>query len=160
MAVPDGMKTEIAQALHSGVGAGHWGPRRMLATARQYFWWRDMIRHLTEWCQSCVACQRTRAITDSDYLGDSEENGAPKPFEMWQIDTVVVEDTHFLSVLEMFSGLGVMVKLADQTSSAVVTALTVGPVQILGLPVRIQPDGGAEFMKHVQRGLRHAVLRL
>jgi len=27
LAVPDGMKTEIAQALHSGVGAGHWGPR-------------------------------------------------------------------------------------------------------------------------------------
>jgi hypothetical protein len=146
LAVPNGCYTEVLRQMHAGVDGAHWSARRLLATLRRWFWWREMPSHAVAWCAQCVTCQRRRVLGESGVLGNSEESGEPVRLQSWQIDTLHVAGEHFLVAIELYSGYVVTAALVDQTSRAMSHAIELAVLQAFGVPRVLRCDGGSEFL--------------
>ena len=59
-AQPAWVKNVVMQECHDVAMAGHFGKHKTLATVRQRFWWPRMVEEVTDYCKTCVICQRIK----------------------------------------------------------------------------------------------------
>ena len=57
---PAWVKNVVMQECHDVAMAGHFGKHKTLATVRQRFWWPRMVEEVTDYCKTCVTCQRIK----------------------------------------------------------------------------------------------------
>ena len=48
--VPQGLRTEVLQELHSGAVAGHLGEEKTLKTLKERFYWPGHANNVKNWC--------------------------------------------------------------------------------------------------------------
>jgi len=73
---------DIIRAIHD---QAHSGKRRTLAKIKELYWWPDMLKHVSEYVESCDSCQRDTKPKHKNPLNPIEVSG---PFEIIGIDHV------------------------------------------------------------------------
>ena len=63
LVLPQSLIPTVLEALHSGVGGGHFGVRKTIEKVRSRFYWPQLRQDVEQWCRQCSACAQTKSPT-------------------------------------------------------------------------------------------------
>ncbi|XP_040157579.1 uncharacterized protein K02A2.6-like [Anopheles arabiensis] len=127
----------------SQIHHGHPGIQRMKALARSYMYWPSMDRDITEWVNSCHACQAAAKSPPS-----TDKTSWPKSSAPWQrlhIDYAgPLKGEWYLILVDSFSKWPEIVQTSN-TSSAATIAILRSIFARFGMPMTLVSDNGTQF---------------
>ena len=144
------IKARILRDLHDSAIAGHPGVDRTYQSVRRWFWWRGMLRDITEYVHSCHSCQTSKS---SNQLPAGTLQPLPIPAQRWlsismDFITGLPKRQHYDSILVVVDHFSKMVRLMPcrETISARQTAcLLFDHVLCEHLPESIISDRDTRF---------------
>ncbi|XP_014663369.1 PREDICTED: uncharacterized protein K02A2.6-like [Priapulus caudatus] len=137
--VPQSMRTDILQQLHSG----HQGIEKMRLLARQSVYWPNINRNIDELVRKCKQCQEHIPQQRREPLLPHEI-----PITPWTkigIDLFELDRVQYLIMVYYHSKFPVVHRLASTTSAGVANAIT-GIFSLLGSPTEVMSDNGPQFV--------------
>ena len=127
----------------------HAGSKKMLATIRLKYYWRNMSSDITEFCRGCILC----SIFKHSSQGKSEV-GQPrivlKPNSSWQIDIcsglpLSNGCKSYLNMVDLYSGYTIPVALKGETTQDVANAVEQYLIKPFGPPTELSCDNAANL---------------
>ncbi|KAK7909570.1 hypothetical protein WMY93_014254 [Mugilogobius chulae] len=155
LVVPENMKALIYKHLHEDMG--HLGADRVVALARERFFWpkmrRDIEHHVTSVC-CCLKSKKPNRVTRTPI--QSMETSAP--FEMICIDFLHLEkssggEEYILVLVDHFSKYAQAYATRDKSGKTVAKRLFEDFILRFGFPAKIHHDQGKEFENQLFRKL-------
>ena len=135
--VPRAAQKAVLQGIHHQ----HTGQLKTYLNARQLYYWPHMKRDVQVMVSNCPECV---AFMPSKPLPPLTQTEASRPFEAMSIDLAVFEGTHYLVVVDRFSGWINVAKLTGLKTDAVTTILEDWHLTF-GKPQRLRTDRGPQF---------------
>ena len=88
LCVPNDMelKNKILYESHNTVFTMHPGSNKMYQDMKQYYWWRGMKKHISEYVAKCLTCQQVKA---EHQVSSSLLN--PLPIPQWKWDNITMD---------------------------------------------------------------------
>ncbi|KRY06545.1 Retrovirus-related Pol polyprotein from transposon [Trichinella patagoniensis] len=87
LVVPQTLRQDILQCLHSGPEGGHLGKKKTLWKIRQRFYWPDLSEDVADWCRKCPECNQ-RKSGNKHHSGQLEPQIAPYPVSRICVDII------------------------------------------------------------------------
>jgi len=148
--IPSALVPSVLRATHDALG--HLGADRTLARLRPFCFWASMVRDVSNWCRSCVAC--ARAVTPRQApAGLLQPIVASEPFELVVMDylgplrTSASGNKYVLVFMDKFSKWVEVVPCAAADGATTVHHLS---DRILchwrARPARLLSDNGSHFV--------------
>ncbi|XP_014676436.1 PREDICTED: uncharacterized protein K02A2.6-like [Priapulus caudatus] len=137
--VPQSMRTDILQQLHSG----HPIIEKMRLLARQSVYWPNINRNIDELVRKCKQCQEHMPHQRREPLIPHEI-----PITLWTkigMDLFELDRVQYLIMVDYHSKFPVVHRLASTTSSSVANAIT-GIFSLLGSPTEVMSNNGPQFV--------------
>ena len=135
--VPEAAKTEVMKTLH----VQHTGESKTLANARQLYFWVGMTQDIKLMVAACQVCLTHKP---SQRLEPQIQTVASRPWEAMSIDLGYYHGTHYLVLMDRYSGWPLVQPLKKLDTSAVTATLEDWFLDY-GKPVSIRSDGGPQF---------------
>jgi hypothetical protein len=144
--VPSSLVPYVLAFYHLRTHAGH---RKMLATIKQKFIWKNMNDSVLTFAKGCTLC----SIHKHNPMGKIEI-GIPRkvltPLTHWQMDIVsgligVKGKSSFINFIELFSGYSVPVPLTSETSDKIADIIENHIFKPFGIPIEISADNAANL---------------
>ena len=114
--VPDVAKAEVLKTLH----VQHTGESKTLANARQLYFWVGLTRDIKLMVATCQVCL---AHTPSQRLEPQIQTSSSRPWEAVSVDLGYYHGTHYLVLMDRYSGWPLVQPLKKLDTSAVTTIL-------------------------------------
>ena len=147
--VPESLKAQIFQHLHSNPMAGHLGITRTLERVRSRFFWPGCKSDIRRWCQECVECARAKA--GPGYRARLHQVPVGAPLERVAIDICgELPETergnkYVLVLCDYWTKWVSVFALPDQTALTCADAIVNGFTTIFGVPRQMHSDQGRSF---------------
>ena len=135
--VPDEAKAEVLKTLH----VQHTGEPKTLANARQLYFWVGMTRDIK---LTVATCQLCLAHKPSQRLEPQIQTTSSRPWEAVSVDLGYYRSTHYLVLMDRYSGWPLVQPLRKLDTAAVTTTLDDWFLEY-GKPISIRSDGGPQF---------------
>ena len=152
--VPRDARSSIVALLHKS----HCGLVKTYATAREHYFWPAMKNDLKTAIDKCEVCQSSRPSlpVDTFITTTSEE-----PMAQVSVDLFQVGNSHYLLLVDRYSGYPMVTKLKSLTSETVIQRLNHWFLSF-GYPRVLRSDGGPQFRSRFAKfcsdnGIRHEV---
>ncbi|VDO06369.1 unnamed protein product, partial [Haemonchus placei] len=147
--VPASKRKAVFDEAHSGLLAGHFGPKKMIRQLSKELFWETMKRDITQWsqeCQKCLCHNHRHPMTPG-----LKPIVTSKPYELVGVDILEIGLTssgnrYILSVIDHFSKFGGAYAIPSKTASEVARVFFERWVAEGGRqPKCILSDQGGEF---------------
>ena len=135
--VPEAAKKEGMKTLH----VQHTGESKTLANTRHIYFWPGMtadIKFMVASCQECQPFQLTQRMEPQIRTMTS------RPFEAVSVDLGYLNGTHYLVLMDRYSGWPLVKPLKKLDTASVTSILEVWFLDY-GKPVSLRSDGGPQF---------------
>ena len=138
--VPKGSRRRVLDLLHES----HCGLAKTFASARERFFWPGLKNDVANVVNTCEACQIHRPSLPAD---KEMNTSAFYPMERVAVDLFECKNTHYLAMVDRFSGYPWIQRMRNISSEAVTDTLK-GWFSFAGFPRAIRTDGGPQFRSH------------
>ena len=135
--VPEEARKEILKTLH----IQHTGGSKTLANARQIYFWPGITSDIKLMVASCQECLRLKPSQQSE---PQLQTLSSRPFEAVSIDLGYYKGTHYLILMDCYSGWPLVKPLRKLDTAAVITVLEDWFLEF-GKPINLRSDGGPQF---------------
>ena len=139
MVIPSSLQKDILSQLHKA----HQGIEKTRLLAREYVFWQNMTKDVTEMIQACEACQETRPANHSEPLTPHEIPSSP--WKKLVTDLFEIDGVTYLIIADYFSKFPVTIQI-NKTSSSTVAMETKKTLALFGKPNIIVSDNGPQFI--------------
>ena len=152
--VPQGLRTEVLQELHSGAVGGHLGEEKTLKKLKERFYWPGHANDVKNWCRACPSCstRKTPAPKQRAPLGSLQ---AGYPMQIVSVDIlgplpmtetgnsyILVVGDHFTKWMEAYS-------IPNQEAKTVANKLIDEFFCRYSTPEQLHSDQGAQFQSNL-----------
>ena len=152
--VPQGLRTEVLQELHSGAVGGHLGEEKTLKKLKERFYWPGHANDVKNWCRACPSCstRKTPAPKQRAPLGSLQ---AGYPMQIVSVDIlgplpmtetgnsyILVVGDHFTKWMEAYS-------IPNQEAKTVANKLIDELFCRYSMPEQLHSDQGAQFQSNL-----------
>ena len=147
--VPATERANVCHAYHDGLG--HLQSGSALPVLQQHFWWRGMTADLQRYDESCDRCQRYNVPRTMRQQGRLQLIYAPDKFEVVQLDIQGPYPVtkhgyrYIISAEDSVTRFTIIRGLRSQSAKEVARFLYYDVVPLIGPPVRILTDNGANI---------------
>ena len=148
--VPTSQCTVALNGVHCD--AGHQGQQRMLALAREHFWWPMMAEDCKALVWGCLRCCKFEGVVPKAPLCPIR---AHAPLELVHVDFTSMESTmelnkptsvkNVLVIMDHFTRYGLAIVTKDHTSKTVVRVSYLRFIMVFRVPTKLLSDRGANF---------------
>ena len=141
--VPESLRRQMFELLHSSRTNGHFGLRRTLGSIRRRFYWPGYKQNIAQWCQTCKVCESYKA-GHNPRRAPLKQQLVGAPLERIACDIVGPIATsrngnkYILVVADYFTKFVEAYPLIDQTAQTVADTLVKQWVCRYGVPLVIQ----------------------
>ena len=148
--VPQTLRKEVMNALHSGYAGGHLGENKMLGKLKERFYWPGHTEEVRSWCQSCLTCaarkspvQRNKAKLQGIHPG--------YPMQLVAMDLLgplpesTNKNSYVLVVADYFTRYTEAYALPNQEARTVASKLVKEFFLRFSLPEQLHSDQGRQF---------------
>ena len=136
--VPKGMRHKIKEDLH----IGHIGVDGTLRRAREYLYWPQMTKEITEWIETCEVCMELSTSQSPQPL--MSHTLPDRPWEKIGVDLFSFEGTEYMVTVCYKSNFWELDKLSKTTARVVISKLKHHFARY-GLPDVLISDNGPPF---------------
>lgn len=136
-------KIEIIKNQHEGI-TNHRGIQETFNELKETYYWPDMVGTIQKYINNCEECQTTKYDRKPLKPFYNKTPTATKPFEIIHVDTISIEKTKFLTIIDSFSKF-VQVYPLQSAQAIDVTEKLLDSFSHHGLPSLIIADNGTEF---------------
>ena len=156
LVVPEAVRRQIFQYLHTHRTGGHLGEKKVVAKALQRFWWPGARRDLIRWVQYCDRCQRRKGRPGRG-RAPLEQEGVGSPMERLAFDILSFPqatangNTCVLVVCCYFTKWAEAFALKDHQAVTVAETLVEQIFLRYGVPHFLHSDRAPEFMSSLMR---------
>lgn len=153
--IPEEEKQTTLNQLHTG----HQGVQRTLAVARNYVFWLNMTKDITDHIQKCSVCEATQRSNTTEPLIVREIPNYP--FQIVATDLFKFQSNDFLLIVDSYSGFFDFRQLRHSTSKEVIENLK-SWFATHGIPEKLDSDNGPQYSSMEFRnfanewGIQHA----
>lgn len=144
-------KTELIREQHEGL-TNHRGIKETYNQMKEKFYWPDMAGSIQMYINECEVCQTTKYDRKPLKPFLNKTPTAVKPFEIVHLDTITLENTKFLTVVDSFSKFAQAYALPSAQAIDIADKL-LDAFSHHGLPTLIITDNGREFKNVVVQEL-------
>lgn len=153
--VPDSVRSEVLQWVHTSRFACHPGANRTLSLLQRYFWWPSMDKDTRSYVSACQVCARGKA-SHNHPSGLLQPLQIPsRPWSHIALDFVTglppsQGKTTILTIVDRFSKAAHFIALPKLPTAKETADLLVNHVvRLHGIPLDIVSDRGPQFTSHV-----------
>ncbi|KAM4582555.1 uncharacterized protein V3H82_006561 [Fundulus diaphanus] len=161
--VPEKVRSEVLQWVHSSKFACHPGVQRTIFLLKRHFWWSSMTQDTSKFVSSCTVCSRGKSSNKppSGYL-----QPLPTPSRPWShisLDFVTglplsQGNSVILTIVDRFSKAAHFVALPKlPTAAETADLLVLHVIRLHGIPLDIVSDRGPQFTSRVWRAFCKAI---
>ncbi|KAL1448524.1 hypothetical protein WDU94_006581 [Cyamophila willieti] len=136
-------KTEIIKQQHEGI-TNHRGIQETYNQLKEIYYWPDMVGNIQKYINQCKECQVTKYDRKPLKPFFNKTPTATRPFEIVHMDTISIEKTKFLTIVDSFSKFAQVYALPSAQAIDVAEKL-LESFSHHGLPTLIITDNGTEF---------------
>lgn len=147
---PDDQK-DIVKSIHEGV-SNHRGIDEVEKIVRKTYYWPNIRKTVQEYINNCEPCQLSKYDRHPLKLKFNLTPTPIKPFQILHIDSVSLEGTKFLSIIDAFSKYAQIYPL-ESAQAIVVANKLIQYFSHHGIPQTIISDNGGEFKNAVIKEL-------
>lgn len=151
LVVPDTLIPFVLRLKHDN--AGHMAAEKTTNLIRREYFWLNMVRDVTSYCQSCVPCARARPPPRHPFAGLTLSS---QPQEPWQEIAMDIKgpfgrkptkqgNRYVLVVVDLLTRAAEMIPIPDKSAKTVANAVVCEVFCRRGLPESILTDRGCEF---------------
>ena len=150
LVLPESLKAEVLNSLHSGVAGGHLGEEKTLDRVRERFYWPGHTEDVHKWCRQCLQCaeRKTPAPKNKAKL-TSIHPGYPLQLVAMDILGPLPESPHknsyVLVVSDYFTRWTEAYALPNQEANTVARKLVDEFFFRFSLPEQLHSDQGRQF---------------
>jgi transposase InsO family protein len=155
MCIPSQFRDRVAEELHTN--NGHIGRDRLYSSTRCRFFYPEMYVHLSNYVNTCLACQRGKRPVHPNKTPVGTLPVAT-PLTRWTIDfhgpfPKSQEMSYILTCIDSSSGWCELISTKDITARTVIQALHDNIITRYGVPrnLLIQSDNGSSFCASLTR---------
>ena len=152
--VPSNLINLVLTQLHNSVTGGHLGVKKTLSKVRQRFSWYKHRQDVENWCRRCDICASKKPPIKKPHAPLQQYNvGAP--LERTAVDILGPlprtnkGNRYLLVVGDYFSKWADAIPIRDQEAVTIAKKLVERVITILGVPMEIHSDQGANFESQV-----------
>ena len=135
--IPIAARAIILADLHKG----HCGFKKIWETAKPLFFWPDIRNNIKQLTDTCEPCQALRPSLPKEPLLTTT---ADYPMHRMSSDLFQVGTSHYLVLVDRYSGYPFLKRLTQLKSNAVITTIDAW-FKVFGYPTSIRTDGGPQF---------------
>ena len=152
--VPRDARSSIVDLLHKS----HCGLVKTYATAKEFYHWPAMKNDIKTVIDKCEPCQSLRPSLPVDNFIATTAND---PMQEVSVDLFQIGNSHYLLLVDRFSGYPMLTRLRSLTSETVIERLKTWFFSF-GFPLVLRSDGGPQFRSRFAMfcsdyGIRHEV---
>ena len=150
LVLPHSFIPTVLEALHSGIGGGHFGVRKTIEKVRSRFYWPQLRQDVEQWCRQCSACAQTKSPT-TQARGPLNPSKVGFPMERMALDIVGPlprtkrGNKYILVVADYFTRWVEAYGLPNTEASTVAKVLVNEWICRFGAPYAIHSDQGRNF---------------
>ncbi|KAI5756548.1 hypothetical protein M8J77_025839 [Diaphorina citri] len=142
-------KTEVIKNHHDGK-TNHRGIEETCRQIREKYYWPNITKYVQDYINHCEICQKTKYDRNPLKLTYNITPTTIKPFEVIHADTISLEKTKFLTLIDPFSKFAQAYMLRSAQASEIVDKL-LESFSHHGIPSMIVSDNGCEFKNSIVR---------
>lgn len=144
-------KISIVKNFHEGI-SNHRGIDEVVSNIKQTFYWPNIKKTVEDYINDCEVCKLTKYDRHPLKLKFNLTPTAVKPFQIVHIDSISIEGSKFLSIVDSFSKYGQMY-LLHSAQSVFIAEKLIEFFTHHGVPEMIVADNGGEFKNAVVKEL-------
>ena len=137
--VPTEKRNEVLKKLHTA----HQGIVRTKRRARCAVYWPGLSKDIEDMVERCDPCQERLPSQAKETLASDPEPS--RPFEEVATDLFAIGNKHYLVYIDRLSGYPLVVQWSHDPNAADVVRACSKFFSDLGVPVKLQSDGGPQF---------------
>ncbi|KAG1653254.1 hypothetical protein GQR58_025728 [Nymphon striatum] len=137
--IPAAMRSNILSILHSS----HQGISRTRLRARELYFWIGMGNNIAQMIESCEQCVKFQSSQCQEPLYSASLTS--RPFEAISVDLFEYASTHFMVVVDRYSGWPIVVRCNKLPNASRIIAEFKPIFRDHGIPLRMRSDGGRQF---------------
>lgn len=147
----ESQKLEIVKEHHEGL-TNHRGIQETYSELKEIYYWPDMVGSIQKYINTCEECQTTKYDRKPLKPFLNKTPTATKPFEIVHMDTISIEKTKFLTIVDSFSKFAQAFPLPS-AQAIDITEKLLDSFSHHGLPTLIITDNGTEFKNNTVQEL-------
>lgn len=128
---------------HRGIDETHW-------TLKRSYYWPNMRQSIQKFINNCEVCVRTKYDRNPIKVKYNVTPTASRPLETLHMDTMTMEKTKFLTIIDPFSKFAQAYPLKSSNAIDIVDTL-LKHFSLFGIPTNITTDNGPEFQNSMVR---------
>lgn len=149
---------EVLEAVHNGIGGGHFGVNKTLEKAKERFYWVNSRQDVEEWCRQCKDCASTKG-PKTRTRGRMMQYLVGTPFERIAIDIAgpfpksKAGNRYILVAMDYFSKWPEVYAIPNQEAVTIAEVLFQNWICRYGIPLELHSDQGRNFESEVFQNL-------
>ena len=155
--IPEAFVPRILEELHGSPSSGHFGIQRTLLRAESMCYWPFMHRDITNYCNTCTACESMRS-PNPKHQAPLKSIKTDHPLQMVVADIAELPTSrngyrYILVVVDHFSKYTNIYAMRDQTAKTVAKHLFEDYTKEHGIPESLHTDQGRQFESRIVQDL-------
>ena len=157
LVAPQTMKTKVMWTYHNAKMSGHQGPERTILLIKSNFYWKNMNKDITEYCNRCIPCHRRKRTTHRARAPLQVHDPLSYPYQKLHSDIVGPMRTtqrgykYLLTFVDAFTKYVDAVPLRSISAEVVARAFVENIVTRNGIPEILISDRGTQYTSKLMK---------